>query len=184
MLWLALSAPLIASAHGGEAHLELDTTQAVPGTPIGLRGVGFEPESTIIIMLVGAERQLLLGSVSADEAGDFTQALPLPVDLLPGAYELRAADSHHSASIPLNVAPGAGSEEEGQQQGEDEPLLAPMPTQAIDTGYSGTAPTAKPITTSPTPQVEPPIPISLLLSSALAIIILVVGLFVFSRRSR
>ena len=128
--WFVFNTPLVASAHGGEAHLELNTTQASPVTTLDLRGVGFDPEGAILIMLVGAERQLLLGGVSADEAGDFNQALSLPVDLLPGAYEVRAADSHHSASIPLNITAGTGAEEQGAQRGEEEPLLAPMPTHA------------------------------------------------------
>lgn len=145
--WSLLGAPLGAYAHGDEAHLELNTTQAGPGATIDLRGVGFDPESDITIMLVGAQRQLLLGAVSSDETGDFTQALSLPADLLPGAYEVRAADSHHSTSIPLNIIASAGAEEEGEQRGEEEPLLAPMPARAASVAPpSSQTPAASPLT--------------------------------------
>jgi hypothetical protein len=37
-------------AHGGEAPLELNTTQASTGATIDLRGIGFDPDSTITII--------------------------------------------------------------------------------------------------------------------------------------
>ena len=128
---MALSAPLIAYAHGGEARIELNVTQAGPGTTIDLRGVGFDPESAVTIMLVGADPPRLLGAATADEEGSFTQAVSLPVDLLPGAHEVRASDSHHSASALLTIAPAISSEE-NEQRDESEPLLAPFPTRVPD----------------------------------------------------
>jgi hypothetical protein len=150
---------------------------------VDVRGAGFAPDDSIIIMLLGADHPVSLGAVNADEEGNFTQVVSLPVDLLPGAHEVRASDSHHSASAPLLIVP-ATSSEEGEQRDKSEPLLAPMPTQAADTGHSTAAPTANMTALLPTAEVEPPIPIGLLFSSALAIFILVVGLVTISRRTR
>jgi len=126
-LWLAISAPLIASAHGGEVRIELNVTQASPGATIGLRGSGFEQGDTVTIMLVGANGQFLLGTANADGDGDLTHALLLPLDLASGAYEVRVADMHHAAAAPLNIVPDSSGDEEGSQRDEDEPLLATMP---------------------------------------------------------
>jgi hypothetical protein len=49
------------------------------------------------------------------------------MDLVNGAYEVRVADMHHVAAVPLNIVPDSDGDEEGGQRGEDEPLLSAMP---------------------------------------------------------
>ena len=120
--WLALGAPLIAAAHGGEVRIELNVTQASPGVTIDLRSSGFEPGDTTTIMLVNAERQQLPGAATADDHGDLAWAVSLPIDLTTGAYEVRVADTHHMAAAPLNIVLDSSGDEEGGQRGEDEPL--------------------------------------------------------------
>ena len=134
---------------------------------------------------MSVERQVLLGSATTDDHGDLTFAALLPMDLVNGVYEVRVADTHHVAAALLSIVTDSSDDEEGSQRGEDEPLLAPMPTaQEPSTGLSTAAPSATTTTSRPTAEVEQPIPISLLFSAALAIVVLVASLFVISRRSR
>jgi hypothetical protein len=153
---------------------------------IALRGSGFEPgdAATIMLMLVSSDRPQVLGTAMADDHGDLAEVVQLPADLTSGAYEVRVADTHHVATAELSIVTNASDEEEGTQRGEDEPLLAPMPTQGAVTGHSSAVPSTNTTASRPTTEVEPPIPITLLFASALAIVILVVSLIIFSRRSR
>jgi hypothetical protein len=184
--WSLMSMPLSADAHEDEAYIELNVTQTQPGTPIEIRGGGFQAgdTTTIMLMLVSSDRPQVLGMAVADDKGDIMQVVALPAELTAGAYEVRVADTHHVATAELSIVTDSSDGEAGSQRGEDEPLLAPIPTRAVSTGGSTTAPTANTPASLPTTEVEPPIPISLLFSSALAVVILIVGLFVITRRSR
>ncbi len=179
-----LSLPLSAYAHDGEAHIELSITQAQPGMTIEVRGSGFEPGeiTTIMLMLVGADRPQILGSAVADDHGVLAQVVSLPVQMTDGAYEVRVTDSHHMATAMLDIVAGSSGGEEGVQRDEDEPLLAPMQEQSARTTSTRSANT--PIATSPSAEAAPTIPPSLLLSSGLALVVLIVGLVVISRRSQ
>lgn len=180
---LRLGVPLSASAHGDEATIDLNVTHAQPGMTIEVRGSGFEPGDITTIMLVSNDRPQVLGNITADDHGDLAQVVALPADLTDGAYEVRVADSHHVAIAELDVVTDA-SGEEGGQRGEDEPLLAPMPTPGAGTGRASAAPFVNTAASLPTTEAELPIPTTLLVSSALAIIILVAGLVIILRRFR
>ena len=146
VILMITATPYAASAHGGKVRIELNVTQASPGATIDLRGNGFEPGDTTVIMLVNAERQQLLGAATADDHGDLAQAVLLPIDLTNGAYEVHVADTHHVATAALNIVPDSSGDEEGSQRGEDEPLLAtmPLPRRAITPLSSQTAAAATP----------------------------------------
>lgn len=179
-----LSTPLSAYAHGGDVHIELNVTQAQPGMTIEVRGSGFEPGDTVTIMLMlaGTDRPQVLGSATADARGDLDQVVGLPGDVMDGVYEVRVADTHHVATATISIVADSISDEEGGQRGEEEPLLAPMPEQAAR--VPSTQSVSAPLTTSPSAEAAPTIPPTLLLSSSLALVVLVVGLVVISRRSR
>jgi hypothetical protein len=100
--------------------------------------------------------------------------------------EFRAIDEQHrtaTAVLTTSCDTGTGDDDESDQRGEDELLLAPMPTQIPVIGYSTAALSATTTTSRPTAEVEPPIPISLFFSSALVIGVLVVSFLLISRHS-
>ncbi len=179
-----LSVPLSVYAHEGEAHIELNVTQAQPGMNIEVHGSGFEPgdTTTIMLMLVSTDRPQVLGSATTDVNGDLAQIVELPKDVISGAYEVQVADAHHVATAALDIVVDANNDEEGSQRGEEEPLLAPVPTQSARPVSA--KPVSAPIAIPTSAEAAPSIPPMLLLSSSLAVVVLVVGLVVIARRSR
>lgn len=117
-------------AHGGEARIELNVTQASPGATIDVRGTGFEPLEIVFFALVNSGIRVQIGELEADVNGDFASGLLLPFDLEYGEYELHAADADHSASVPLSIVPDRSGEEDGGPRDQEEPLLGPVPTYA------------------------------------------------------
>ena len=184
--WSLLGAPLSAYAHDDEATIELNVTQAQPGMSIAIRGSGFEPgdAATIRLMLVSSDRPQVLGTATADDHGDLAQVVWLPADLTDGAYEVRVADTHHVATAVLSIVTDSSGDEEGSQRGEEEPLLAPMPARSASTAPANSIGSATPIASVPSTDTTPAVPPALLFSSALALVILIVGLVVISRRSQ
>ena len=182
--WSLLGAPLSAYAHDDEATIELNVTQAQPGMSIAIRGSGFEPgdATTIMPMLVSSDRPQVLGTATADDHGDLAQVVWLPADLTDGAYEVRAADTHHVATTLLSIVTDSSDDEENSQRGEDEPLLAPMPARSVSTASANS--TGSPIVSPSSTEATPTIPPTLLFSSALALVVLCVGFVVVSRRSQ
>ena len=182
---MVFASPLRLFASGGIPQVALNVSQASPGATIEVTGGRFEPDAVVTFVLAQAEKQIQLGTVIADDHGEFTAPILLPFDLAYGQYEFQAIDEQHRITkADLTVSPDSGDVEDSEQRGEDEPLLAPMPAQVTPTGHTNTALTADTTASRPATEIEPPIPIALLFGSALVIVILVAGLFVFSRRSR
>jgi len=132
-LVLASPGARLAHAHGEEPRLEVSPERLNPGGVVDVRGAGFEPEELIALTLMGAEFELSLGEITADQEGIFLHIVALPADLAQGAYHFRAVtDDHEIFSPTLTVFGQAVLElEAGQGQREDEDLLlAPMPTAA------------------------------------------------------
>lgn len=129
---LVLVQTSIVFAHGDEPRLEISTERVNPGGVVDVRGVDFEREEVVTLMLVNAQTAIPFGEVLADVEGVFLLNLTLPVDLPAGTYNFLAITDDHNITSPELVVQGAPiTGEEGGGQGlrdEDDPLLAPMPT--------------------------------------------------------
>ena len=146
-----LGVPLGAYAHDGPPRLELSTNQVNPGAVIEVRGINLAPEVPIVILLARDEYEVRLGEVMSDADGDFIQTVTLPLDLTEGDYTVRAAGKDQDPVSALLKIEGAALVEAGEQRGDEEPLLAPMPTRAPDSVAvtPATAPRAVPPTAVP-----------------------------------
>ncbi len=141
-------------AHDGDPRVEISSDRLSPGSVLEVRGVNIAAEESISVTLVGAAGALLLGTVTGNEHGDFTQAFALPVDLPEGIYEVLArSSSQWVVSAPLTITGPAVlvNEDEGGRREQAEPLLAPIPTSAIASAVNPTP---------PLPTVSPPAELS------------------------
>ncbi len=130
---LCVTEPVL--AHGSEPRLEIKAERLNPGSLLEIRGVDFELEEEINLVLAGAQAEISLGTVTADTQGVFLLTLALPVDLAAGTYAVRATTEDHVVNSPPIVIWGTAvveNEEEGRRA-EEEALLAPMPTFAPGT---------------------------------------------------
>lgn len=140
ILILTLGFPPLVLAHGDEPRLEISLERINPGGVLEVRGVGFEPEESIILALLGSGVEISVAELTADMEGVFQHVVALPGDLAEGQYNFRAVtDDHQVLSATLFVQGAAIVNEEGGQgqRAEDDGLLAPMPT--YGPGVSSTA---------------------------------------------
>lgn len=132
VLLFALSVPQQTFAHGDEPRLEINVERINLGGVAEVRGVDFEPEEAITLMLVNSGTAIPLGETTADIEGIFLQIVEIPVDLPEGTYNFLAITDDHNISSPemLVQGPPVLTEGEGGQglRDEDDPLLASMPT--------------------------------------------------------
>jgi hypothetical protein len=130
LMVLAFASP--ARAHGDEPRLEITPERVNPGGVVDVRGVAFEREESINLMLVNGQSAIPFGEIVADSDGMFLQSLIVPVDLPEGTYNFLAITDDHNITSPDLVVKGPPiTTAEGGGQGlrdEDDPLLAPMPT--------------------------------------------------------
>ena len=121
--------PWTVSAHGGEPRLELSAERLNPGATLEIRGVNFDLEIMVKLSLVGTNVEKALGEIMTDPEGGFTLVILLPADLPEGTYRIRAVSDEHDLTSPWLSVTGSAilSQEEGQR-GEEEALLAAMPT--------------------------------------------------------
>ncbi|HKY55919.1 MAG TPA: LPXTG cell wall anchor domain-containing protein [Anaerolineales bacterium] len=136
------------SAHPTEPRLEINTDRIHPGGIIDVRGVGFDYEEVVTLVLISAQGEVPLGELIADTEGIFLYTVVLPADLMEGIYYFRGTTTHHyTISPPLTVQGTAliEGEDEGLREHEDA-LLAPMPTfpPALVTSAAPAAPAEAP----------------------------------------
>ena len=182
---LAMSLTSSALAHGDEPRLEISVDRINPGGVIDVRGVDFEREEAITLMLVNAQSAIPLGEIIADVEGVFLQTVVLPVELAEGTYNFLAiTDDHNITSPDLTVQGSAitasGEGEEGRRDEED-PLLAAVPTYPHGV-VPGVAPGATQVVASEhdnTPESKPTIVIGL---SVIALGAFAFFLFVLRRK--
>lgn len=137
-LWFAIAIMLAlwsthpAQAHGSEPRLEISVERINPGGVLELRGVDFEREELVTLILVSGNSAIPLGEVAADIEGLFLQVVTVPVELPKGVYRFLAITDDHNVTSPELVLQGPPvlAEGEGGQgaRDEDDALLAPMPT--------------------------------------------------------
>lgn len=173
-------------AHGDEPRLEISADRMNPGGVIEVRGVDFEREELITLMLVGSKTAIPIGEIAADVDGIFLQAVILPVDLTEGAYNFLAiTDDHNITSPDLTIQGPAIMNEEGGGQGQredEDPLLAPMPTFAPGVVPGGVSqPATQPA--SPTASASSQNPLTIILPTLLIVGVLAVfGLRIMRKR--
>ena len=124
---LALQIPSAALAHDGKARVDLSAERISAGADLEVRGINIAAEMPISLTLIGAGAEFSLGTVVGDAHGDFVLAVAVPREAAAGTYTVRAFGTNRViVAAPLTIF-GAAAEEQGEQRGEDEPLLAPMP---------------------------------------------------------
>lgn len=119
------------SAHGDDARIEVSQVRLNPGSVLDIRGVGFEPETEIALLLTGSQVDVPLGTAAADMEGTFLLTLVLPADLAGGTYVVRGTtNDNHSIDSPQLTIWGTADlgSADGELRDEDDGLLAPMPT--------------------------------------------------------
>lgn len=121
------------SAHGDDARIEVSQVRLNPGSVLDIRGVGFEPETEVSLLLTGSQVNVPLGTAVADMEGTFLLTLALPADLAEGSYVVRGTtNDDHSVDSPQLTIWGTADlgSANGEPREEDDGLLAPMPTLA------------------------------------------------------
>ena len=119
-----------ASAHSSVPRVEISLERLNPGGVLDVRGVSFGTDDTVTLSLIGTGVDISFGEILSNGEGEFKYIATLPSDLIEGTYYFRAVTSHHYVlSSPLTVWGTAIMEGGGQgERGEDDNLLAPMPT--------------------------------------------------------
>jgi hypothetical protein len=124
-------------AHGGEPRLEIGRQVLAPGEVLDIRGVDFESEASITLTLRGSQAEIPMGEILGDAEGGFILNFSLPADLPEGTYTVRARSADHEVDSPPFKVQGMAAQEGGDQPvGENDMLLAPMPT--LPPGYTNT----------------------------------------------
>ena len=150
VLLLALVFARPVSAHGDDPRIEISAERLNPGSVLDVRGVDFEFEEEVVLVLAGPQVEVPLGTVIADTEGIFLLTITLPTELVEGAYVIRGTtDDHVVDSFPLTIwgTAALGGGEEGPREEEDG-LLAPMPTFA-PSGSIAVAEVASPVESPP-----------------------------------
>jgi len=173
-------------AHGDEPRLEISVDRMNPGGVVDVRGVDFEFEEVITLMLVSSQTAIPFGEIVADTEGVFLQTIILPVDLAEGTYNFLAiTDDHNITSPDLTVqGPAVVAEGEGGQglRDDDDPLLAPMPTFAPGVVPGGVVPpTVQPMPTNDSTFSRNPA-IMILVGLLAAVVLITLGLRVMRKR--
>ena len=150
---LLFVAPVL--SHGDEPRVEIGSDQITPGGVIEVRGVDFERDKLVTLMLVSGNSAIPLGEITADVEGIFLHIVTVPVDLPEGTYNFLAITDDHNVTSPDLIVQGAPvlTEGEGGQgpRDEDDALLAPMPTYPPGIVPGGVLPA-----TAPSAVQEPP----------------------------
>jgi hypothetical protein len=120
---LALGLLLLAAgpvlAHGSGARIEVQPDTVTAGGTVTLVGENLEPKNERVVLLVGADMRLELGSVTTDAEGMFSLQVAIPAHLPGGVYEFQAIGDE-TLTVQLNVI-GAAGPSTGGQSGLPEP---------------------------------------------------------------
>jgi hypothetical protein len=129
LFWLGFTVPLHVLAQASPPQIELSVSQASPGATIEVSGGRFPEDALVKFVMQNSEKQISLGTVIADDHGEFSMTVSIPVDTQYGQYEFWAVDEKNQiAKDSLTIVPDPNGEEQVSQRSEEDPLLAPMPT--------------------------------------------------------
>lgn len=117
-------------AHGDKPRIEISAERLTPGSVLDLRGVDFEIDEEVALVILGPQVESPLGTVTADMEGIFLLTITLPVDLPEGTYVIRGITDDHMVDSPGITVWGTALLEGGEEGPweEGDTLLAPMPT--------------------------------------------------------
>ena len=128
VLFLLAASPVL--AHGTGAAIEVQPDTVTAGGMVTLVGENLEPNDERVVLLIGADVRLELGTVTTDAEGMFTLQVTIPAHLPGGVYEFQAVGDE-TLTVQLNVV-GAGGSSSGGQPGLPEP--APRERSALELG--------------------------------------------------
>jgi len=96
-----------------------------PGGVVDVRGIGFEYEEFVTLLLVGGGRESAVGEVTTDLAGEFKFTVVIPAESVEGSYYVLAKTAHHeTTSVPFTIAGNALTETDQGRSREDGLLVA------------------------------------------------------------
>lgn len=123
LLALGVSPPVV-MAHGGDGGegLEVEPSSITAGESVVLAGSGLEPDSDRVLVLVGNDLTMALGTVTTDADGMFSREIAIPGHLPGGSYQLQAIGDE-TLSVPLAVAAGAAAQAPGPAATADESVI-------------------------------------------------------------
>jgi hypothetical protein len=128
-LWLVLALPLPVFASQAPVQIKLSVSQASPGATIEVAGGRFPEDAMVKFVMQNSENQISLGTVLADDHGEFSVPVLIPLDLPYGEYEFQAIDdTNQMAKAPIAIIPDTGGQEGNDQREASDGLAAPMPT--------------------------------------------------------
>ena len=130
-LFLSAIAPIPVLASQSPPQVQLSVAQASPGATIEVIGGHFPEDAMVELAMRNAEKQITFGTFLADDHGEFTIPILLPLDLQHGEYEFLVTDERNQvAAAPLTIIPDPQSQEAGDLREDSDGLVAPMPTLA------------------------------------------------------
>ena len=117
------------SEDGNNPQIALSVVQASPGATIEVSGGRFQPDIFVTIVIAQNGTQTELGKIIADDHGEFTTTILLPMNLQIGPAEFRGIDEKNRVAVaPLTVIADESGQDQNGQRSEEDPLLAPMPS--------------------------------------------------------
>jgi hypothetical protein len=136
MLVFAPSSPVFAAAL---PQIALSVSQASPGATIEVMGGRFPEDAVVKFMLHSPQNEIPLGTITADDHGEFSVAVLIPSDVKLGDYEFQAIDEQNQMAIaPVSIIADTSGQDGSDQREDSDGLLAPMPT--IAPGTASTPP--------------------------------------------
>lgn len=110
-LFLLAASPVL--AHGSGAGIEVLPDTITAGGTVTLVGENLEPNDERVLLLIGADVRLELGTVTTDAEGMFSLEVTIPAHLPGGVYEFQAIGDE-TLTVQLNVVGAAGTSTGGQ----------------------------------------------------------------------
>lgn len=133
-LWLGLATTAL--AHSGEGSgIAVEPTSVTAGNTVILAGTGLEPNSDRVLVLVGGELTVALGTVTTDAEGMFATELTIPSHLPSGTFELQAIGDE-TLTVPLGITALVGGAGAPATNGEQE-AIDPRQRGAVELGLIG-----------------------------------------------
>jgi len=102
-----------ALGHGSGAVIEVEPSTVTAGGTVTLVGENLEPNDERVVLLVGADVRLELGTVTTDDDGMFSLEITIPAHLPGAVYEFQAIGDE-TLTVSLNVVGTPESSAGGQ----------------------------------------------------------------------
>lgn len=111
LLSLVGATTVLGHSGGGEEGLQVEPTSVTGGGSVVLAGSGLEPDDERVLVLVGPDLAVQLGTVTTDADGMFSKELAIPSHLPSGTYTFQAiGDETLTVDVAVTAASGAGGD--------------------------------------------------------------------------